>query len=161
MCNSRGGMGSDLQGQIVGQWASFIISVAGLLHAPRMSGQPGPWCPLGLGSQTCHFCFQALPRGNGSPSKLSIQLLSCVQHIVTPWVQYSRLPCPSQAPRAYPNSCPSNHPPAISSSVVPFFSCPQFLPASGSFPMSQLFASGGQSIGVSASASFLPKNTQD
>ena len=50
---------------------------------------------------------------------------------------------------------------AIQPSVVPFFSCPQSLPASGSFPMSQLFASGGQSIGVSALASFLPKNTQD
>ena len=153
-------MGSDLQGQIMGQWTLFIISVAGLLRALRMSGQPGPWCSLGLRSQTCHFCFQALPRGNGSPSKLSIQLLSCVQHFATP-LQYSRLPCPSPTPRAYPNSCPSSRHPAISSSVVPFSSCPQFLPASESFPMSQLFASGGQSIGVSASASVLPMNTQD
>ena len=62
-----------------------------------------------------------------------------------------------------PDSCPSSQwcHPAISSSVVPFSSCLQFLPASGSFPMSQLFASGGQSIGVSAFTSFLPKNTQD
>ena len=76
--------------------------------------------------------------------------------------QQARPPCPSPTPRVYPNSCPSSwwcHP-AISSSVIPFSSCPQSLPASESFPMSQLFASGGQSIGVSALASFLPKNTQ-
>ena len=77
--------------------------------------------------------------------------------------QNARPPCPSQTPGVYSNSCPSSwwcHP-AISSSVVPFSSCPQSLPASGSFPMSQLFAWGGQSIGVSASASVLPMNTQD
>ena len=77
--------------------------------------------------------------------------------------QHARPPCPSPTPGVYPNSCPSSQwcHPAISSSVGPFSSCPQSLPASGSFPMSQLFASGGQSIGVSASASVLPKNTQD
>ena len=77
--------------------------------------------------------------------------------------QYARPPCPSPTPGVYPNSCPSSRwcHPAISSSVVPFFSCPQSLPASGSFPMSQLFTSGGQSIGVSALASVLPMNTQD
>ena len=77
--------------------------------------------------------------------------------------QHARPPCPSPTPRVYPNSCPSNwwcHP-AISSSVLPFSSCPQSLPASESFPMSQLFEWGSQSIGVSASASFLPMNTQD
>ena len=77
--------------------------------------------------------------------------------------QHARPPCPSLTPRVHPNPCPLNwwcHP-AISSSVVPFSSCPQSLPASGSFPMSQLFASGGQSIGVSASTSVLPMNTQD
>ena len=74
--------------------------------------------------------------------------------------QHARPPCPSPTPRVHSNSCPSSRwcHPAISSSVVPFSSCPQSLPASGSFPMSQFFASGGQSIGVSASA---PKNTQD
>ena len=77
--------------------------------------------------------------------------------------QYARPPCPSPSPQVHSNSHPSSQwcHPAILSSVVPFSSCPQFLPASGSFPMSQLFAWGGQSIGVSASASFLPKNTQD
>ena len=77
--------------------------------------------------------------------------------------QHARPPCPSQTARVYSHSCLSSwwcHP-AISSSVVPFSSCPQSLPASGSFPMSQLFAWGSQSIGVSASASALPMNTQD
>ena len=78
-------------------------------------------------------------------------------------LQHGRPPCPSPTPGVYPNSCPSSwwcHP-AISSSAVPFSSCPQSLPASGSFPMSQLFAWGSQSIGISASASVLPMNTQD
>ena len=77
--------------------------------------------------------------------------------------QHARPPCPSPTPRVYSNSYPSSQwcHPAISSSVVPFSSCPQSLPASGSFPMSQLFTRGGQSIRVSASASVLPMNTQD
>ena len=71
--------------------------------------------------------------------------------------------CSSLTPRVYPNSCPLSQwcHPTISSSVVPFSSCLQFFPASGSFQMSQFFASGGQSVGVSASASVLPMNTQD
>ena len=73
------------------------------------------------------------------------------------------LPVWSPTPGVHSDSCPSSqwHHPAISSSVVPFSSCPQSLPASESFPMSQLFPWGGQSIGVSALASVLPKNTQD
>ena len=118
----------------------------------------------------------------------SVQLLSCVQLLATPWItaheaslssvqfsrsivsdslwphelQHARPPCPSPTSRVHPNSCPSSQwcHPAISSSVVPFSSCPQSFPASGSFPMSQLFTWGGQSIGVSASASVLPMNTQ-
>ena len=77
--------------------------------------------------------------------------------------QHTRPPCPSPTPRVQPNSCPLSgwcHP-TISSSVVPFSSCPQSFPASGSFQMSQPFTTGGQSIGVSASASVLPMNTQD
>ena len=77
--------------------------------------------------------------------------------------QHARPPCLSPTAGVYPNPCPSSlwwHP-TISSSVVPFSSCLQSFPASGSFQMSQLFASGGQSIGVSASASVLPMNTQD
>ena len=77
--------------------------------------------------------------------------------------QHTRPPCPSPTPRVYSNPCPLSwhcHP-TISPSVVPFFSCPQSLQASGSFLMSQLFSWGGQSIGVSASASVLPMNTRD
>ena len=76
--------------------------------------------------------------------------------------QHGRPPCPSQTPGVHSDSCQSSQwcHPAISSSVVPFSSCPQSCPALGSFPMSWLFAWGGQSIGVSASLSVLPKNTQ-
>jgi len=78
-------------------------------------------------------------------------------------LQHARPPCPSPAPRAYSNSCPSTHwcHPTKSFSVVPFSSLLQSFPASGSFQKSQLFTSGGQSIGVSASASVLPMNIQD
>ena len=78
-------------------------------------------------------------------------------------LQHTRPPCPSPTSRVYPNPCPLcwwSHP-SISSSVVPFSSCLQPFPASGSFQMSQLFTWGGQSIGVSASTSVLPMNTQD
>ena len=77
--------------------------------------------------------------------------------------QHARTPCPSPTPGVHPDSCPLSwwcHP-IIPSSIIPFFSCPQSFQASGSFPMSQLFAWGGQSIGVSASTSVLPMNTQD
>jgi len=85
----------------------------------------------------------------------SVQLLSRVQLFATPWIT-------APAPGVHPNPCPLSRwcHPTISSSVVPF-SCPQSFPASVSFQMSQLFAWGGQSIGVSASASVLPMNTQD
>ena len=77
-------------------------------------------------------------------------------------LQHARPPCPSPSPRVHSNSRQSSRwcHPAISSSVIPFSSCPQFLPASESFPMSQLFTWGDQSTGVSALASFFPKNTQ-
>ena len=78
-------------------------------------------------------------------------------------LQHTRLPRPSPTPRACSNSCPSSQwcHPTISSSVIPFSSCLQSFPPSGSFPMSQFFPSGGQSIGVSASTSVLPMNIQD
>ena len=77
--------------------------------------------------------------------------------------QHARPPYPSPIPWVHPNPCPLSrwHHPTISSSVIPFSSCPQSCPGSGSFQMSQLFTSGGQSIGVSASASVLPMNIQD
>ena len=78
-------------------------------------------------------------------------------------LQHTRLPCPSPSPGACSNSCPLSwwcHP-TVSSSVIPFSSCLQSFPASGSFPMSRLFASGRQSIGASTSASVLPVTIQD
>ena len=89
---------------------------------------------------------------------------SVVSHSSWPHgLQHTRSSCPSPTPGVYSNSCPLSwwcHP-TIPSSVVPFSSCLQSFPASGSFQMSQFFASGGQSIGVSASASVLPMNIQD
>ena len=78
-------------------------------------------------------------------------------------LQHARLPCPSQTPRACSSSCQLSQwcHPTVSSSVVPFSSCLQSFPASRSFPMSQLFISGGQNIGASVSASVLPMNIQD
>ena len=78
-------------------------------------------------------------------------------------LQHTRLPCPSPTPRACSNSCPLSRwcHPTVSSSVVPFFSCLQYFSASVSFPMSQFFAPGGQSIGASASTSVLLMNIQD
>ena len=92
----------------------------------------------------------------------SIQSLVVSDSLWPCGLQNARPPCPSPTPRVYSNSCPSSQwcHPAISSSVVPFSSHLQSFPASGSFPVSLFFASGGQSIGVSALASFLPKKSQ-
>ena len=96
----------------------------------------------------------------------SLQFSSVTQPCPTLWphgLQHARLPCPSPVPGTCSNSCPSSRwsHPNISSSVTPFSSCPPPFPASGSFQMSQFFASGDQSIGASASASVLPMNIQD
>ena len=95
-------------------------------------------------------------------SQFSLVAQSCLTLCDPNELQHARPPCPSPTSRVHWNSRPSSRwcHPAISSSVVPFSSCSQFLPASESFPMSQLFAWGGQSTGVSALASGLPKNTQ-
>ena len=90
----------------------------------------------------------------------SVAVVSCLL-----WpheLQHARLPCPSPSPGVSSNSCPLRQwrPPAISSSVIPFCFCPQSFPASRSFPMSWLFAPGGQSIGASASVSILSMNIQ-
>ena len=92
----------------------------------------------------------------------SFQSLSVSDFLRPHELQHARPPCPSPNPGVHSDSCPSSQwcHPAISSSVIPFSSCPQSLPASESFPMSQLFAWGGQSIGVSALASVLPKKSQ-
>ena len=92
----------------------------------------------------------------------SVQLLSHVRLFATHELQHARPPCPSLTPRVYSNSCPLSQwcHPTISSSVIPISSCPQSFPSSGSVQMSQLFAWGGQSNGVSALASFLPRKSQ-
>ena len=111
-----------------------------------------------------HFVFLPNPNPISNPSLSSVQFSCSVVSDSLPryGLQHARPPCPSPTPGVYPNPCPSSRGchPTISSSVVPFSSCPQSFPASGSFPMSQLFASDGQSIGISASTSVLPMNTQ-
>ena len=106
-----------------------------------------------------------LQGGNRYSIKQSVQFSrSVVSNSLWPHeLQNARPPCPSPTPGVYSNSCPMSQwcHPTISSSVVPFSSCLQSFPASGSFPMSQFFTSDGQSIGVSASASVLPMNIQD
>ena len=107
----------------------------------------------------------ALYTKNTFPQSYSSLQFSCSVVSNSLWpheLQHARPPCPSPTPGVHSNSRPSSwccHP-AISSSVVPFSSCPQSLPASEAFPMSQLFTWGGQSTGASASASFLPKKSQ-
>ena len=99
------------------------------------------------------------------PGDLSVQFSRSVvsDSLQIHGLQHARPPCPSPTPRVYSNSCPLSQwcHSTTSLSVVPFSSCLQTFPASGSFPMSQFFTSGGQSIGVSASASVLPMNIQD
>ena len=93
----------------------------------------------------------------------SVQSLSLSNSLQFHESQHARPPCPSPTPWVHLNPCPLSQwcHPVISPSVIPFSSCPQCLPASGSFQMSQLFSWGGQNTGVSASASVLPMNTQD
>ena len=104
-------------------------------------------------------------RSHSTILPLSVQFSSVAQSCRTLQpheLQHARPPCPSATPGVHPNPCPSSQwcHPTISSSVVPFSSCPQSLPASESFPMSQLFAWDGQSTGVSALSSYLPKKSQ-
>ena len=117
--------------------------------------------PVSMPSVLDAFCYFILSTKYG----ISSVQFSCsvVSNSLRPHeLQHTRPPCPSPTPGVHSNSHPSSRwcHPAISSCVVPFSSCPQSLPASESFPMSQLLAWGGQSTGVSALASFLPKNTQ-
>ena len=112
------------------------------------------WDPLGLPNRANSIFYQSWD-----------YLSSVAQSCLTLWphgLQHARLPCPSPTPRAYSNSCPLSRwcHPTISSSVIPFSSCLQSFPASGSFLVSQFFTSGSQSIGASASASVLPMNMQ-
>ena len=105
-----------------------------------------------------------LPLVGYSHPQVSVQFSSVISDSLQPHeLQHARPPCPSPTPGVHPNPCPSSQwcHPAISSSVVPFSSCPQSLPASEFFPMSQLFTWGGQSTGVSVLASVLPMSTQN
>ena len=113
-------------------------------------------CKLPDGRDCLRSCSHGRGHAQFSQSVVSDSLWPHGLHHATP-------PCPLPTPRAYSNSWPLNQwcHPTISSSVIPFSSCLQSFPASGSFQISQLFTSGGQSIGVSASASVLPTNIQD
>ena len=107
--------------------------------------------------------FISIYTGISSLQFSSFQLFSYIWLFATPWTVAHQDSCPSPTPGVYSNSCPSHRQchPTISSYVVPSSSCPQSFPASGSFPVSQFFSSGGQSIGFSASASVLPVNILD
>ena len=123
------------------------------------------WSPVRARPRESHACtFTAQKHGLIQVHHFCCCLVtqSCPTRWPQEW-QHARPPCSSPPPRVYSNSHPLSRwcHPAISSSVVPFSSCPQTLLATGSFPMSQLFTSGGQNTGVSVLASFLPKNTLD
>ena len=114
-----------------------------------------------------NFVHQVSTNGSKMSTKITIRSDQISRSVVSDSFgphesQHARPPCPSPTPGVHPDSCPSSQwcHPAISSSVVPFSSCPQSLPASASFPVSQLFAWGGQSTGVSALAPFLLKKSQ-
>ena len=131
-----------------------------VLQKPRSFTLILPWI------QTMKLSFSLLKKKKQTPSSIiSVQFShSVMSDSLQPHeLQHARPPCPSPTPRVHSDSGPLRQwcHPAISSSVVPFSSCPQSLPVSESFPMSQLFAWGGKSTGVSALASFHPKNTQD
>ena len=129
-------------------------------------------------SSGCHLCFWLICYRLEVPMTPSFPVINLLEWLISsvqfsrsvmsdslqpPEPQHARPPCPSPTPGVHPNLCPLSrwYHPTISSSVVPFSSCPQSFPASGSFPMSQVSTSGGQSIGVSALTSVLPTNTQD
>ena len=124
--------------------------------------------PLGPQVHSLHLCLHSFPENRFIntiflDSISSVQSLSHVRLFATPWIAARQASLSITNSGVYSNSCPSSQwcHPTISSSVIPFSSCPQSLPTSGSFPVSQLFPWGGQSIRVSASASVLPMNPQD
>ena len=157
-CHSK----ANKQARLVQRKVCFISDVAmggeGGRHLSK--GRLPPWQAEGES-----IYRQSLERRGATcrNSISSVQSLSHVWLFATPWITAHQPPCPSPIPGVHSDSCPSSQwcHPAISSSVVPFSSCPQSLPASESFPVSQLFAWGGQSTGVSALASFLPKKSKE
>ena len=132
------------------KWQSTPVFLPGKSHGQGRLVDYRPW-GLKESDTTAHTCPMAIYVNMGpSESRSSVQFsCSVVSDSLRPYEsQHTRPLCPSPTPRVYPNSCPLS---PTSSSVVPFSSSPQSFPASGSFPISQLFASGGQSVGVSAS----------
>ena len=141
-------------------------SMPGLPVHPNSQSPPKPMSIESvMPSNYLIFCHPLLLLPSIFPSISSVQFChSVVSDSLRPHEpQHAKPPCPSLTPRVHPKPCPLSrrYHPTISSSVIPFSSCPQSFPGSGSFPMSQLFASGGQSIGISASTSVPPVNTQD
>ena len=140
----------------------------GLLHSEILTASILGWFAIPSSSGLCFvrtLCYDLSVLGGLHCMAHSVQFSRLVvsDSLQPHEVQYVSPPCPSPTPRVHPNPCPLSwwcHP-TISSSVFPYSSCPQSFPASGSFQMSQLFASGGQSIGISASTSVLQMNTQD
>ena len=152
LCSLSGKAGEALYSQQKQDWELTVAQIMNSLQNKNLN-----W---NLGKITSSFRYDL----NQIPYDYTVQFShSVVFDSLRPHeLHHARPPCPSQIPRAYPKKCPLSwwcHP-TISSSVISF-SCPQSSPASGSFQMSQLFAWGGQSIGVSASTSVLPMNTQD
>ena len=165
----------ERQSYVAWQWSQFMACLTFLRLDIQVSSQ---LCykhfanSLMDAQAPCHIYWIIFHEGGvwqgKAEAQASVQFSSVAQSCPTlcnPMnrTQHARPPCPSPTPGVQPNSCPLSwwcHPP-VSSSVVPFSFCPQSFPASGSFQMSQLFTSGGQSIGVSASASVLSMNTQD
>ena len=148
---------------IISVWAEgvhWLQSTVTGVRSPAWKTGSTTYCPSDLEHPLPPFCSSV------SSSVVWVQFNSVAQLCPTlrlHELQHARPPCPSPTPGAYSNSCPLSwwcHP-AISSSVVPFSSCLQSFPASGSFQMSRFFAAGGQSIGASASTSVLPMNIQD
>ena len=159
---------------------SLVPSSAIFLHASRLGRLQS--ITLSVNQMCCcSFCLDCIPCSNLTSHLPLISSVTEVLHFPHHQIrsdqisrsvvsdslrphesQHARPPCPALTPGVHSDSRPLSHwcHPAISSSVVPFSSCPQSLPASESFPMTQLFAWGGQSTGVSALASFLPKNSQ-
>ena len=135
------------------RWSTVILRLSITLFTIELAAS--------LSNYNCPILFTPDGVSSGSLSQFSCSVMSsCLRPHE---LQHARPPCPSPTARVHPNPCPlswSCHL-TISSCVVLFSSCPQSFPASGSFQTSQLFTSGGQSIGVSASTSILPMNTQD
>ena len=158
------GRGVDTPGQREGRKWQQLLALA----CEPAQGVPRSWgtAPWSCGVSPCRMeatsKHHPLLRSPVPEAFVVVQSLSRVR-LPLHGMQHPRLPCPSLSPKVCSNSCPLSRQchPTISSSVAPFSSCLQSFPASGSFPMTWLFTSGGQTIGASVSVSVLPMNIQD